>query len=491
MFFNSLHFLLFFPCVVGLYFALPHRYRWAILLAASYYFYAAWKVEYLILIIASTGVDYWASLRMSAQAEKKNRKKYLYMSLLSNLGLLFVFKYYNFFVGSFNQVMENAGLALHGPALDVLLPVGISFYTFQTLSYTIDVYKGKIEPERHIGIFALFVSFFPQLVAGPIERASHLLPQLKKQYAFSYERTVNGLRYMLWGMFLKVVVADNLAPYVNAIYDDPTQYTGAPLLIATYFFAFQIFCDFAGYSYIAIGTAKVLGIDIMENFKRPYLATSIGDFWRRWHISLSQWFRDYVYIPLGGSRASTPRIMQHIMIVFVVSGLWHGANWTFVVWGMLHGWYMAIEIGMSKIVELAQTSKSACSRMLCALQTAKQSKLGKLVSIVVVFHLVLMAWVFFRANSVSDAMYILTHLAIAWDGSLLEGVRMAEYIFKYAIGLIVYLITAMLLKEKYGGYIQVYSKIPTFTRWGLYYAMLLLILFGSSPQSEQFMYFQF
>ena len=395
MFFNSLEFLIFFPIVVGFYFLVPHRYRWPWLLAASYYFYAAWNPKYLILILASTGIDYIAALKMEQAEAKPKRRLFLILSLCSNLGMLFAFKYFNFFNDSLRAAFEAFNVFYDVPAFDVLLPVGISFYTFQTLSYTIDVYRGARKAERHLGLFALYVAFFPQLVAGPIERSTRLLPQFYNTYRFDYDRVVDGLRLMLWGFFKKMVIADHIAKYVDAVYADPTGYTGVPVWLATYFFAFQIYCDFSGYSDIAIGGAKVMGYDLMDNFRRPYFSKSIGEFWRRWHISLSTWFRDYLYIPLGGNRVKRGRWFYNLFIVFLISGLWHGANWTFVVWGALHGLYLIFGIvtGPTRERLWAKLGASATVR--------------KWVAVFFTFHLAVLAWVFFRANNITDAAMLL------------------------------------------------------------------------------------
>ncbi|MEM7367614.1 MAG: MBOAT family protein [Bacteroidota bacterium] len=396
MLFNSLDFLIFFPIVVGLYYAMPARYRWLMLLGASYYFYMCWKAEYIILIVLSTLIDYGVSLKMSSIEEKKKRLPCLLISLCANLGLLFFFKYWTFFSSNTQAVLDQLNIFYDLPAFDLLLPVGISFYTFQTLSYSIDIYQGKIQPERHLGRFALYVSFFPQLVAGPIERASRLLPQFHQTFQFDYHRVVGGVQQMMWGMFKKVVIADRLAAYVTEIYALPAEENGLALLIATYFFAFQIYCDFSGYSDIAIGAARVLGYDLMDNFRTPYLAASVREFWARWHISLSTWFRDYVYIPLGGNRVRTGRWFANLMIVFVVSGFWHGANWTFIVWGALHGAYLIAEI-LAKRWNLFHLNWLA-------------PRLRRGVMILTTFHLTLLAWVFFRANNLQDAWTILSSI---------------------------------------------------------------------------------
>ena len=337
MLFNSLPFVLFFPLAVAGYFATPHRWRWAWLLAASYLFYGWWRVEYLALIVASTLVDYGVGLRMGAQPTQAARRPYLWVSLASNLGLLATFKYLGFFGETANAFLALAGRgeALSVPAL--VLPVGISFYTFQTLSYAVDVYRGHKEPERHLGIFALYVSFFPQLVAGPIERSRRLLPQFHERHAFDPAQAASGLRMMLWGFFIKVVVADRLAPYVDAVFADPAAFAGPAAWAAAVAFTWQMYGDFAGYSLIAIGAARVMGFRLMQNFRRPYFAASLGELWRRWHISLMSWFRDYLYAPLGGGKKGPGRAALNILIVFTVSGLWHGAAWTFVIFGFAHG----------------------------------------------------------------------------------------------------------------------------------------------------------
>ena len=340
MLFNSLEFLLFLPVVLVCYALTPRHLRWIPLLAASYYFYASWRLEYLTLILASTAVDYAAGLALGRVTNRASRRALVGLSLVANLGILLFFKYANFFAQTWSSMI---GAGADGSLHTFLLPVGISFYTFQTLSYTIDVYRGRIEPERHLGRFALYVAFFPQLVAGPIERAGRLLPQVTRMASPNTDQIVSGLRLALWGFFKKVVIADRLALVVDQVYGNPADQSGITWLIGTYFFAFQIYCDFSGYSDIAIGVARLLGFDLMKNFRVPYSASSLREFWGRWHISLSTWFRDYVYIGLGGNRVQLGRWIANILVTFLVSGLWHGANWTFVVWGGLHGAYLVIE----------------------------------------------------------------------------------------------------------------------------------------------------
>ncbi|MCA9886173.1 MAG: MBOAT family protein, partial [Anaerolineae bacterium] len=322
--FISIAYIVFFIVVAFIYFRLPQQQRWILLLVASYFFYAYWEVTYLILIVFSTFVDYFVARLIGAtpQDNQVRRRALITISLLINLGTLFVFKYFNFFADSLNDLLIQLGLNTNLATLEILLPVGISFYTFQSMSYTIDVYRGHIQPEKHFGVFATYIAFFPQLVAGPIERAGNMLPQFFEDHRFDYARIVSGLRLMLWGAFKKVVIADRIAEYVNTIYGRPEDYTGTVLILGTLLFAFQIYCDFSGYSDIAIGTARIFGFDLMTNFRQPYLSRSFREFWRRWHISLSTWFRDYVYIPLGGNRVPFSRNILNLLIVFVVSGLW-------------------------------------------------------------------------------------------------------------------------------------------------------------------------
>ena len=487
--FNSIAFLIFFPVVVGLYFVLPNRYRWMWLLAASYFFYMYWRVEYALLIFGSTVVDYFVARRMAAHEDQARRMPWLLLSFATNLGLLFTFKYYDFFAESATVAAAGLGFDAAAPVLSLVLPVGISFYTFQTLGYSIDVYRGQIEPERHFGRFALYVSFFPQLVAGPIERAGRLLPQLRTEADFDYDRALEGLQQMTRGMFKKVVIADRLALYVNSVYADPGAFSGLQLIVATYFFAFQIYCDFSGYSDIAIGAAKVLGIDLMENFRRPYLATSVSDFWKRWHISLSTWFRDYLYIPLGGNRVSRYRWYSNLFIVFVVSGLWHGANWTFVVWGALHGGYLIGAIVTAPWRERVLPKAGSTSRWLF--------------DVGVTFHLALVAWVFFRANSVTDAFLVLSRAPVdlaahltalltldyrALDTALVLAVGGTRFDFVLSVLGIGYVVLSDLGSELLPERLR---NAPVTARMAYYDLLVLgMLLFGVFGQT-QFIYFQF
>ena len=425
MIFNSVEFFLFFIIITCAYFLLPHRFRWMLLLGGSYYFYMSWNVAYAILILASTVTAYLTALPMGCSDSVIRKKFYLCISLVINLGILFAFKYFNFFMVSLQGLLSCFTVSIELPMLNVLLPVGISFYTFQTLSYTIDVYRGQIKPEKHFGIFALYVSFFPQLVAGPIERATHLLPQFFKRQNLDIERVVSGVQLMTWGLFKKVVVADTLAEYVNSIYNNPHFHTGPSFWVATYFFAFQIYCDFSGYSDIAIGSARVLGFDLMKNFNLPYFASNITEFWHRWHISLSTWLRDYLYIPLGGSRKGRNRTYINLLITMVLGGIWHGASWTFVIWGTLHGLFLM----------LSKATLPIRDQMVCRFGISK--KAIHLLRVFLTFHIVCFAWIFFRANSVQDAFYIVSNLFTGWPNVFIEPSSMAYGVLGLTILLVV------------------------------------------------------
>jgi D-alanyl-lipoteichoic acid acyltransferase DltB (MBOAT superfamily) len=387
--FNSLAYAVFLPCVFILYWLLPHRARWPLLLVASYYFYMSWNAAYVILIAATTLVSYGCAMLLEKTDNPGKKKLYVAVALFISLGILFVFKYYNFTAG----LLEEISKAIRLPRLEVLLPVGISFYTFQTLSYVIDVYRGTTKAEHNLGVYATFVSFFPQLVAGPIERSNNLLPQITGEKHFDYASATYGIRLILWGLYKKMVIADNLAVFVDRVFNNVRNYEGYSFVLAAFFFSVQIYCDFSGYSDIARGSAKLLGIDLMENFRSPYFSSSIREFWSRWHISLSTWFRDYVYIPLGGNRKGKLRTVLNNLITFLISGLWHGASVTYVVWGGIHG-----------VLQVAENLTGIGGK------SRKKSKLRKILGIPCVFVLVTLAWVFFRAKSLPDAIYILTHL---------------------------------------------------------------------------------
>lgn len=488
MLFNSYQYILFLPIVLVAYFSCPTRWRWALLLIASYIFYMAWEPAYAILILSSTLVDYILARIMGKIDTLRLRKVLLVLSLSTNLGLLAAFKYFEFIRTIINDITHFSGYAGSIPALDVLLPVGISFYTFQTLSYTIDVYRGEIKPERHLGIFALYVSFFPQLVAGPIERSHRLLPQLKKTQPFNYPDAVEGLRLILWGLFKKMVIADRLAMIVNKVYDAPEQYTGPVLVLATLCFAYQIYCDFSGYSDIAIGSARMFGIRLSRNFNRPYHAKSIREFWQRWHISLSTWFRDYVYLSLGGNRCARSRWYFNILMVFVLSGLWHGANWTFLLWGLIHALLYLSEVTLSPL----------CIRIFKMYPKFQESRVKIIIQWAITFMVVNIAWVFFRADSISEALSILQHLHVGWQeylGSEVFVIIARQLQISSTIIMVTFLMLAMLIIiEVIQGEMsmdQWLGRIPRPVRWMCYIVLSLLILNGGVTQEIPFVYFQF
>ncbi len=480
MLFNSLEFIVFFPIVVAVYFVLNPKYRWILLLLASYYFYMCWNYKYIVLIMFSTVVDYTAGILMYRLQKDRTRKLLLLASLTTNLGLLFFFKYFNFFGESINFLFEKFNIFAKVPAYDFLLPVGISFYTFQTLSYTIDIYRRKQKPEYHFGRFALFVSFFPQLVAGPIERSVNLIPQFRQDFKFEYERVKEGILLMVWGFFKKVVIADRLAEYVNLVYNNPSDFAGLQNVIATFFFSFQIYCDFSGYSDIAIGAALIMGYRLMTNFRRPYFAASIGEFWHRWHISLSTWFRDYVYISLGGNRVVKWRYYYNLFITFLVSGLWHGAEWTFVIWGGIHGLYMVSAIWTEKI-------RAGANRWI---GISRYQGLYKFTQILVTFILVYFSWIFFRGNNLQETLLIIKNMfKSAGDAPLnLFKFNVDFYIAFISIG---FLLVVEYLEEYRGLYANLKLQVPRPWKWAILTIMLLLVIVMGVWQGADFLYFQF
>lgn len=493
MIFTSIEFLIFLPIVFSLFYITPYQIRWALLLLSSYIFYMWWKPEYILLIVFSTFIDYYAGLKMGSLQTKQERFPYLLVSLCSNLGLLFLFKYYNFFAHSIEESFSLFGVMVQLPENSALLPVGISFYTFQTLSYSIEVYQGNHKPEKHLGVFSLYVAFFPQLVAGPIERSSHLLPQFYRKTKFQYKPITNGMKLIAWGFFKKLVIADRAAIFVNQVYQSPQDFNGIVLVIATYLFAFQIYCDFSAYSDIAKGCAQMIGIDLMKNFDRPYFSQSIAEFWRRWHISLSTWFRDYVYIPLGGSKTSKTKFYRNIAAVFLLSGLWHGANWTFVIWGALHALYMITSI----------LTKSWREKLAHLSQFHRIPYLVQSINIFITFQLVCLAWIFFRAQSLSDALFIVTNLHNGWYTLLSNitqlgqgmGILGGNFLLTKLDALILILAIAFMetihLFQSRISIREWIAKQHWFVRWLIYYAALFSILnFGVFGEKE-FIYFQF
>ncbi len=436
---------------------------------------------YILILGFTIIIDYIAGIYIE-NSEGKKRKLFLVMSLIANIGVLAIFKYFNFLNDNFSFLMKGFGLQDPIPYLSILLPVGLSFHTFQAMSYTIEVYRGNQKAERHFGIYSLYVMFYPQLVAGPIERPQNLLHQFREKFDFDYDRVSSGLRLMIWGLFKKVVIADRLAILVDTVYNNPQSHKDSSLIIATVFFAFQIFCDFSGYSDMAIGAARVMGFKLMTNFKSPYQSKSVQEFWSRWHISLSTWFKDYLYIPLGGNRVAIPRWYLNIFIVFLVSGLWHGASWTFVIWGALHGIYIICGTITSKFRN--RWSKKLYLNKVTFLPT------------VITFILVGFAWIFFRADNFPIALYVITHL---WSGvqeiffNLIHSLPVFEYlgISKFfALGLIIFLETINYLKDKYDLALWFTSK-PMAFRWATYFAVVLTIMVCGVFENRQFIYFQF
>ena len=471
MLFNTIDFLIFLPIVIIIYFLIPHKFRWILLLAASYYFYMSWKVEYIFLIIISTLIDYFSGLMMGKLPDKKSKLPFLILSLCTNLGLLFSFKYFNFASENLNLLFQNFGFSQEIPMMKFLLPVGISFYTFQTLSYSIDVFLGHQKPEKHLGYFALYVSFFPQLVAGPIERYSRLSPQLKAKHSFSYENLANGLRLILYGLFIKMVVADNLSPIVDQIYSNPEKFASIDILKGLFFYSFQIYSDFYGYSIIAIGSALIMGIRIMDNFKTPYLAKNISEFWQRWHISLSTWFRDYLYYPLGGNRVAKYRWILNIIIVFLVSGLWHGANWTFIIWGALFGVLYLLENLLNEKIGLKKTYPDfSFGHIFLALKT---------------FILVTFIWVFFRSQSFNEAINIFELLFKNISGSMATlTIPLSVWVF-----LGIFIISDLFLYNK--RFDSWLSNSSSVLRWSIYGILLFAIIVFAGVENYPFIYFQF
>jgi len=467
MLFNSLSYAFFLPVVALLYASAPRGARWALLLAASYAFYATWNASYLLLLLASTALDYTVARQLARTRSAPARRALLGLSIAGNLGMLFTFKYWGF------AAMALGQLGVRVPRLDVLLPVGISFYTFQTLGYAIDVYRGA-RPERHAGWFALYVAFFPQLVAGPIERAGRLLPQLRRAPDLEWARVCSGLELVLWGLFKKVVIADRLALYVDAVYGNPGLQSPGSALLATYAFAIQIWCDFAGYTDIARGSARIFGVELMENFRAPYFARGVQDFWRRWHVSLSTWLRDYLYIPLGGSRQGAARTARNLMLTMLLGGLWHGASWTFVVWGGLHGVFLVA----------ARASAPLRERLWAAsgLPDALRAGLARLVT----FHLVCLAWVFFRAETLADATALLGSLAGPWRAPAVDA-----SVFAHALLGLALLIPVEIARERGSDVRARLAALPLPLRWASWYALIFAVVLLGVDGGSQFIYFQF
>ena len=513
MLFNSAAFLIFFPVVTTVYFLLPHRFRWMLLLAASCYFYMAFIPKYILILAITITVDYFAGLGLE-KFEGRTKRWVLMASILTNIGMLAFFKYFNFANENLALLAKFIGWNYPISSLAIILPIGLSFHTFQSLSYTIEVYRGNQKAERHFGYLALYVMYYPQLVAGPIERPQNILHQLHTEQRFEYRRVTDGLKWMAWGMFKKVVVADRMVLFVNPVYNDPTSHNGPALVFATLAFAIQIYCDFSGYSDIALGSAQVMGVKLMKNFDHPYFARSISEFWRRWHISLSTWFRDYVYIPLGGNRAAKPRWAFNLFLTFLISGLWHGADWTYIIWGTLHGLYFIF----SAVTEPIWIRLSALARL------DRSPRLKVAISTLTTFSLVTFAWIFFRAASLTDALYIVRHLVKGWPSYLVqswhtivqEGFQKTADLGLYSIVNALFNILAPLTKESRtvialtalaliillvieilqyrGNFLEQLHQKPVYLRRIVYACLIAVILIlGTSYASVQqaFIYFQF
>ena len=480
MLFNSISFALFLPVVFLLYWFVANRtlkIQNALLFAASYFFYACWDYRFLALLAFSTLLDYFTAIKMAESKKKNIKKAWFWISISVNVGFLAAFKYYNFFIASFATAVAHLGLHFNPWTFNIILPVGISFYTFHGLSYVIDIYYDRIKPERNFIVYAVFVSFFPLLVAGPIERAWHLLPQLKKERRFDYAIAVDGLRQVLWGLFKKVVIADTCAKYVNTIFNNHGHYSGSTLLAGAILFSFQIYCDFSGYSDIAIGTAKLFGIDLLRNFAFPYFSRDIAEFWRRWHISLTTWFRDYLYIPLGGSRGGTARKIRNTFIIFLVSGLWHGANWTFIAWGLIHAVYFIPLLLLNK--NRNNIGTIAEGRIFPTLREAAAMALT--------FALTTLAWIFFRAPNL--------HVAFGYIHGMVNYslFSMPQIIPKRLTAI---LFVFILLEWQSRGKIHALQFSSTKITWPIRYSYYLLIgysivFYQNYHNPSEFIYFQF
>lgn len=489
MLFNSFEFLIFFPTVTFLYFALPHKFRWILLLLASCIFYMAFIPAYIVILAVTILIDYFAAIKIE-KTPPANKKFYLVLSIVSTCLVLFIFKYFNFFNTNFANLAQVLNLNYPISFVNIILPIGLSFHTFQSLSYVIEVYRGNQKAEHHFGIYSLYVMFYPQLVAGPIERPQNLLHQFYEKHVVDYKLIVEGLKQMAWGLFKKVVIADRLSYFVNEVYNSPDNYSGIPVLLATFFFAIQIYCDFSGYSDIAIGSAKVMGFRLMKNFDNPYFSKSIAEFWNRWHISLSTWLRDYLYTPIAIGISSKYFHLKNIqtwaytggiMVTWTVCGFWHGANWTYVIWGLMHGFFLVSALILKKKFKL---SKKPISKIF--------TFFNNLFNVFSTFLLVCFSWVFFRAGSVSEALTIIKK---SFDFSQLS-TQLNLNIFRdptnLALSLVFILIMAVINLKNYKMNLKlVIEKQNTLVRWSLYSIFLITIIFFGKFTSTEFIYFQF
>ncbi|MDB5019716.1 MAG: acyltransferase [Pedobacter sp.] len=478
MLFNSLNFALFLPIVFCVYWFLAkknYKTQNALLLISSYFFYACWDWRFVFLLIFSTALDYFTGIKMSEAQTKQRRQFWFWLSISVNIGLLGIFKYYNFFAHSFASGISNLGFQVNPWTLKVILPIGISFYTFHGLSYVIDIYKDRIKPEKNFIDYSVFVSFFPLLVAGPIERATHLLPQIKRERVFDSSKTVDGLRQILWGLFKKVVIADQCAFYADMIFNNSSEYSGSTLVLGAVFFSFQIYCDFSGYSDIALGTARLFGIELLKNFAFPYFSRDIAEFWRRWHISLSSWFRDYLYIPLGGSKGGMWTKIRNTFIIFIVSGFWHGANWTFIAWGFLN----ALFIMPSIVFKTNRKNLDTIARGLVL------PNIRELFAMITTFSLTVFAWIFFRAESLGHA---LSFIAGIFSRSLFTAPSVAPKDLLLLIA--IFVLVEWIGREQNYALEKVGLQWFKPVRWVAYYAIVFMIFYFAGKE-QQFIYFQF
>ncbi|WP_298495564.1 MBOAT family O-acyltransferase [uncultured Algibacter sp.] len=482
MFFNSIDFAIFLPVVFFLYWFITNKnlkLQNVLIVISSYVFYGWWDWRFLFLILFSTIVDYFVGLSLAKEKIKTKRKALLCTSILVNLGFLGFFKYYNFFIENFTTAFSFFGKEIQPNSLNIILPVGISFYTFQTLSYSIDVYKRKLQPTRDFIVFASFVSFFPQLVAGPIERATNLLPQFYKKRYFNYSQAIDGMRQILWGLFKKIVIADNCAQYANIIFNNSSDYSGSTLVLGAIFFSFQIYGDFSGYSDIAIGVSRLFGFNLKQNFAFPYFSRDIAEFWRRWHISLSTWFRDYLYIPLGGSRGGTWNKIRNIMLIFIVSGFWHGANWTFIIWGLLNAIYF---------LPLILTNNNRNNLEIVAkgnyLPTIKE-----FASMILTFGFTAFAWIFFRAENIRHAINYITEI---FSKSLLTFpvFDKDDYVKPLFLLILIFIIIEWFGREQQYAIARLSLLRYKLFRYA-FYNIIIFIIFWFSGEQQEFIYFQF
>jgi alginate O-acetyltransferase complex protein AlgI len=484
MLFNSIHFLIFFIVVTSLFFSIPYSKRWFLLLVSSCYFYMAFIPIYIIILGFTITIDYFAGIYIE-NAKGKRRKTFLICSLIANIGVLAVFKYYNFLNHNISFLLQGFGLSNPIPFLSILLPIGLSFHTFQAMSYTIEVYRSHQKAERHFGIYSLYVMFYPQLVAGPIERPQNLLHQFREKHNFDYDRVTSGLRLMIWGLFKKVVIADRLAFVVDHVYNNPQMHNSFSLIIATLFFSYQIFCDYSGYSDMAIGAARIIGFILMTNFNNPYQSKSVHEFWKRWHISLSSWFKDYLYISLGGNRVTIPRWYLNLFIVFLISGLWHGANWTFIIWGALHGFYLVFAL-------ITKNFREKINKVL-------HFDRIPLLSVLTTFVFVTFAWIFFRANNVNTAFFIVEKIFTGLPGiynkllnhqSVFEPLGLTKVDIVLSVLLIGFLEILNYCQTKWN-ISKMIHKYPKTLRWSIYYLLAIMILILGVFNQSSFIYFQF